>query len=442
MMREIAVIMNSGSKPVHFTWTAKIHVNGKNYDALKVLSIDNVQDYELEYSDVMMVKLAISGGTYAKDIYPFKDKVDITVYKTPISEVSTGTDTAVAVQSERYTATLVDTGNPIVEGNAGNTLSREALDLANIFEVTFQLVNKALEQIRMISVGGIYRNVKAIDVIKSVLTSEMQKIVVDGKRMPVGVDIVPGTNTAIRDHVVLPHGLRLVDLPEFIHKRCGGVYSTGFGYYLQGDHWYVYPCYDVNRFNTASRTLTILNVPRNKFSGIERTYRKASNSVFILATGEVKYRDDSEVQQLNYGNGVRFSDANNYMNNFSTTAGNKTTVNRGSNNTEVISSPRANGNNNIQMSSNSITANPFVEYSMLARRQGSFYTCVWENSDLTVITPGMPVKIMYMDDEILREVKGVVLKVHNFTSLRGSGMTETRYTSQTVISIFINQIKK
>ncbi|EKD22659.1 MAG: hypothetical protein ACD_84C00019G0001, partial [uncultured bacterium] len=414
-----------------------IHVGKFNYTPLKIISIDGLQDFEDNYADETIVTLALSGGMYAKDIYPFKDQVDITILRVNINEVTGTVNTALPVQSERYTATLIDTGNPIIEGNGSNTATKESLDLTTITEVSFQLVNKSLEQMRMISVGGIYRNTPAVEVIRCVMTNEMRKVVVDGKRLPIGVDIIEGFNSTKRDHVIIPQGTKLVKLPEYIHQNCGGIYSSGFGYYLYNDHWYIYPCYDSTRFNKVQKTLTVINVPRNKFTGIEKTFRVDGKTTVILATGEVRYADNTEVQQLNFGNGLRFAAADNFMKNFSSTTGNKTTVNRGSNNVEVVSSQRVSGNNNVHMSSNSINSNAFAEYSKLAKSQGNLLSFVWENSLPSIITPGLPVKILYLDGDRVKEIYGVVLKAHHYTQTKRPGMTDKHYFTNSAISVFV-----
>jgi len=440
LMREVNAIVNSPNKPVHFEWFAEIHVNNMKYFPLKILNIDSLEDYELNYSDEIMITLAIAGGTYAKRIYPFKDKVEITLIKKPIGEVSTEIDQASGVQAERYAATVKDTGNPIVEANGANAPTEEALNLTNIFEITFQLVNKAIEQLRMVSVGGIYRNTNVEDVIKTILTVESKKIKVDNVRMPKGVDMIPASNTKVRDHVIIPHGTKLVDIPEYIHYKCGGVYSAGLGYYFKNDHWFVYPCYDVTRFNKAPYILTVINVPRNKLPEVERTYREDGKNITIIATGEVKHNDDSEVQQLNLGNGVRFADADKFMSGYSKTKNNKTVVNRGTNNSEAVSSERSNGNNNVQISSSPINSNPYVEYSKLARRQGNYLSLVWENSLPSKILPGMMVRVFYLDGEDIVDVYGVIIKAHHYTQAKGVGMTTTRYITRTAFVVFTQRI--
>ena len=440
LMREVNQIISS-STPVNFTWNAKLHIGKLNYKPLKVVSIDFLQDFENNYSDVIMLSLSISGGMYLTDIYPYKDQLEITLSAIPMDAVSTLQDTSKSIQTERYAATIKDTGNPLVEGNANFTLTKNALDLTQIFEIHFQLVNKAIQQMRFISVGGNYRKTTGIDVIKNILTNESKKVKVDSNRKPIGVDIADTYNKTVREHVLIPQGTKLVDIPQYIHVKCGGIYASGLGYYMSNNHWYVYPCYDLTRINKAANVLTIINVPPNMFPSIERTYRQNGKSFVIMATGEVKFSDNSEARQLNNGNGVRFADANSFTNGFGNTVNNKTTLNRGSNNTEVVVQSRANKINNAPMSSNSITANPYLEYSKLAANNGAIITLVWENSLPSLIEPGTLCKIMYINNDKIKTISGVVLKLHSYVQLKDKGMISTKYVTRTAISIFCDIIR-
>lgn len=439
LYREVQAIVNDTAKPVHYAWQAQIHVGNNTYTPLKVLSIDFVCDYELKYADDIILTVSIPGGTYAKQIYPNKSNIDITLLKQPLTEAGDIIDPNQTPQSERYTATLIDKGNPMLEANGMNTPTEDTLNMTNIFEVQFQLVNKALEQLRMIAVGGIYRNCTVGDVITGIMTKESTQVKVDGVRMPQGVNMVPANNTAKRDHVIIPQGIKLVNVPEYVQRQCGGVYSAGLGYYLQGDYWYVYPCYDPTRATSTSNTLTLINVPQNKFPGIERTYRLNGNNVIAMATGQVSFKDDADVQQLNHGNGTRFADATKVMESFTTTVNNKTIMSRGANNSEFTSVTRPNGNNNVPVSNQPINANPYLQFSQLARRNGSFLHLVWENSDPTKLFPGMVVQLLYLNESTVSTVSGVVLKVHHYVHLKEKGFTATRHTCNTALSLFVQR---
>ena len=441
LYRECNNIITAPAKPVHYTYFAKIHVGKLTYMPIKVISIDISEDYENKYSDEIIVKIAISGGMYAVDIYPFKDQLEITITKSPIGEVSNNTDSTLPVQTERYAATLLDTGSALVEGNTKYTPSKENLNLTTIHEIEFQLVNKALQQFRLVNVGGIYRNTLAIDVIRTILTNESKNIKVDGAKLPIGVDIAPGYNANKREHVIIPHGTKLVDVPEYIHVKAGGIYPAGFGYYMQDDFWYVYPCYDLARSFSNSKVLTFINVPPHMFPSIERTYRQNGSNVVIMATGTVKHKDNSESAQLNLGNGVRFADATNFMNGFSTTTDNKTTVSRGTNNTETTATTRADKLSHAPVSSNAINANPYLEYSKLAQRNGGVLTLVWENSQPNLITPGAMCRIMYIDNDNINTINGIVLAKHSYVQLKEKGVISGRYVTRTSVHIFCQIVR-
>lgn len=440
LWREVEAILSGGEKPVHLAWNLTILANGEEIAPLKVLSIDFNQDYLNNYADFIMVTMMLPLGTYAKRVYPFLDNLDIELSRENVGEVSDAVDEDAIPQVERYTATMIDTGNPIIEASVGRINSEEDLNRIDILEVKFQLTNKSLEQLRMIPVGAIYRNMTGEDVVKAVLTKASRTTTVSEERKVQGVDMVPASNQEVRPMIQLPQNLQLVDVPFHVHHHCGGLYSAGLGYYLQNDHWYVFPCYDNTRFNDGDPTLTIINVPENILPGVERTYRKDGDNLVIIATGKTSFRDLSNLLQLNEGNGVRFADASKMMDNFVTTKGNKAIASRKLANTEIITAKRKNNMNYVTTALRSINANPFVEYSALAARQGSGVNVVWENANRSLLHPGMPTKFVYLDGEDIKELYGVLQGVHEYASLREAGATSTRYTSSLTLSVFVKTL--
>ncbi len=226
-----------------------------------------------------------------------------------------------------------------------------------------------------------------------------------------------------------------------LQHKIGGIYPTGLGMYLFKQHWYVYPLFDLKRFDQTTKTLTLINVPTNQMPGIERTFRKTANQIIALVTGEVKHKDLTEAMLLNQGNGVRFLDSRRVIDNFAdTTAGeNKAVVMRAENNSEFVTDERTSGLNNVQTAGSRITANKFAEMSKLARRTGSELQCLWENSDMGAIYPGMPVKYMYIRDNRIHELKGTVLGAQHYIQTHGKGMTDTRHRTDTALHLFVER---
>lgn len=441
---EIQAVLNAGPNPVHFVWHAIVHVNQRGLDlpVIKVLSIDKVCDFEINYTDEITLTCMISGGTYANQIYPFQDDLDITLIAKPLGEVGTAPATGQAVQVQRFQATLIDKGDPQIEGNQFGSLSQEALDLSNLLEVKFQLIDKSLEQIRMAGIGGVWRQATMEDFIRGVMTKSSQDVQVDQTLKIKGVDMVTPSNQNTMEHIVIPHGMRLVDVPNYVQEKCGGIYSAGLGCYMRDGYWYVYPCYDTTRLNAATKTATVILLPPNKFTNIERTYRVAgADGLVILATGEVKFRGDSTPQQLNRGNGVRFTDASKFMDTFAVTDKNIALAARGNINNEYLSVQRPNGLNNVQTGRNRITANPFVAASDLARRNGSVIAAVWENSNDALITPATMVNVLWLEDDTVQSLQGVMLKSHSYTEMNQPGLLAARHVTRTALSIFVQNPK-
>jgi len=440
LWREVESIVQSGEKPVHQVWSVTIFAGENEITPFKIVSIDINRDYLNNYTDYNLIDVRIPLGTYAKKLYPYLNELEIELKRLSIAETSDTVNLNVSTQVERYTAIMIDTGNPIVESAIGNVSSEEELNRIDIVTAKFQLLNKALEQIRVTPVGGIYRDMTGEDVVKAVLTKSSKTPNVDTSRQVKGVQMVKASNQKKRSSIILPHNLELVDVPHHIHYNCGGLYSSGLGYYLQDDLWHVFPIYDNTRFNDGEPTLTIINVPPKRLPGIERTYRKDGDNLVVLATGDSRFRDISNVVQLNNGNGIRFADATSLVDSFANVSGNKAQAARAKTNTEIVGNKRPNNINFVPTAMRSINANPYVEYSALTARQGSGMNLVWENADHTLLYPGMPTRIMYLDGEEIKELYGVLQGAHLYASMREIGVTSNRFVSHMTLSVFVKPL--
>lgn len=438
---EVKNITRNGANPVFGMYSAQIHLKASDLDVLKIISIDIKRDYEMNYTDEMILSVLLPFGKYAKRLYPERNNLEITIRRKPMLEMGGNEDINKAPTMERYVAVLMNQGNPLIEGDDSNIPSEDALDLSRLETVDFQLIPKSVDQMRMKSVGGVYRGTTTEDMVKAVVTRESQDVDLPKELLPEGVEMVPGNNKSKRDHIVIPHGTKLVDLPPYVQEKCGGIYSSGLGFYYQDKHWYLYPLYNTERFDESLAKVTIINVPGNKLNGVERTYRQDGDNVIILATGDAQFKDNSDQQQLTQGNGARFADASKFMENFVQTKDNKTTAARGENVNEVIAVERASGHQNVHTTPSRITSNAFKEYSELARRDGSLMNLLWENANPDLIFPGLPIKILYMEDDQIRNLTGVVLKAHVFTHVKGQVMFSSTHHTNVGLSIFVNRRK-
>jgi hypothetical protein len=440
---EIKTIIEDGPKPISKFYTAKVHYDQESVDILKVLTVDFVKNFEVNTGDQIQLEVMIPLGTYVKKIFPNKHKLEISLTVSPLNEAGDSTSKE-DLQEVRYKAMPVLQGMISYEGSQYDIYSEEALNNIEILNVSFQLIDRSLEKLRLVTFGGIFRDCLNEDVLSVVLASETNEVLVEGKPSIDTIDIVPTVNQEKRAHTLIPQGTKLIDVPNFIQKHCGGLNNTGVGSYISQKKWWVYPLFDTARFDEEYRkTLMVYKIPERKYSNIERTYRTDGNTTFILATGEINIKDDAEAEFLNSGNGFRQANADLFMGNgVTTTKDNVTNIKRSQVNDELVIINREDGVNNALLSPTPISSNRFASMSLVTARNGGIINMVWENSNDSLLIPGMLAKIHYMDGNDLVVVNGVLLYCHTLVQLGSSGVTTNRHTTYSALGFFVTKIKK
>lgn len=440
-----SIAFNVDLLPPVYSWKAEIVLDNGNKTVLpfKVLSLEIFRDYRNAYGDELILEVMIAAGDFVYDVYPNRQNLLINLTKEGVSGATGEQSMAPDIEAQQLRATLMDDHSVTVEGLTNIAHSRQALNTVDILTVKFQLLDLALERIRMHSVGGVFRDAIPADVLKYILTSVSTGLDLDEDNAIKGVDMVESPNQETYKHIVIPHGTKFPEMPMFINHKIGGLYPTGMGVYLFRQYWYVYPLYDLTRFDSSTKTLTIINVPKNQLPGIERTYRKTANQIIVLATGDVRHADRTESNLLNQGNGVRYMDARKVIDGYANTdeGENKAKIMRAENNNEFVTDERTNGLNNVITSNNRITANKFGEMSKLAQRAGAELQVMWENSDMGAIYPGMPVKYLYIKDDAVVELTGIVLGAQHYVQTHGKGMTNSRHRTDTALHLFVSREK-
>lgn len=440
LMREVSAVLNSGANPVHYTVEAFLVANGQSYRCMQVLSLDLDRDYVGRFHDAPIMQAIMEQGVFFTSIHPYMDALECVFRQTPIEEAGPGINNQLPVQEERYTAILHQQGSPLLENNANFTPTQTTLDLTGIHQFFVELIPAAAHQVRLLGASTtVLRACTPEQAVRAILTQESAGVQVQSTQAITGVDIVPSNNQKPRAHITIPHGIMLSEIPAWIHEQCGGLYSAGLGYYLQGKTWYVYPLYDPVRNSQQAPTVTIINIPKNQFVGIERTYAQVGDHTTVLATGDVKFEDHSTVRQLNKGSGSRWTDADSIMGgDYIQTAENKSVAFRAKGNFEILTAPRPDGMNLTRVSPKA-TTNPYLEYAKLAENNGARLTLSWTNSDPDLIKPGILVRVLYLNQGQVATLQGVVLRAQHYRRLAGKGFANTRFVTDTAVTMFIQR---
>lgn len=411
--------------------------DGQELTPLRVVSNDLARDYLKTFADDLYVSVVFGVGTYSKYIYANKERLTVFLMREVVGDFIGAADEPIITRE--FKAVLCESKDIAAASGSGILDNVEIADTANVAVVRLQLIDRATEWIRSVSVGGSFRKRSAAEVLLTLLTTKTQEIPREIMAEQGRVDMVPADNSAIRDHVVIPHATPLVELGDYLQERCGGIYATGLGIYLLAGDWYVWPALNTKRFEESPRGLTVINVPQEKMPSIERTWLQKGNQLIVISTGQTDITDVSDKAKLDQGIGIRFNDAKGLLDGFVSTAGNIAKAARGKNVTEVLIDAAVDGVAHVTRSSNKVSSNLFAELSTTAFRKGNNVTATWENSDHTLLYPGMPVRFMYEFENEVRVRYGTLVGDQHFISMEGKGGTSQRFKSNTALFLFLDK---
>lgn len=435
---EISKIVGEGVKPVHFQWRCEIFAGSEKISPLGKLTIDIVRDYYENYADAIAIEFLIGQGTFQSLIMPFKDTLEVVLYKYQLKGTSQEIDINGLISADRYKATIVEAPTQSVQSASPNNIKSGAADLGTPLNITLQLVETVVDYLRDMTTGGVFYDEVTINVLRTLLGNESYKA--GGSPRIRGVDIIPPSNQTPRSNIIIPQGTPVVSLPIYFQNLQGGVYSTGMGYYMQRGLWYIYPIADLTRYNKPHKSLTVVSVPPDKLRNIDRTYRLTDNQVIIIATGQMRHFDDSEEKQKNYGNGARFTDAERIKEGLGEYIGNnRYMISRKRNNTEFYSEARKDGLQKAMVISQRHTKNPFIHYSEIAIRECTYLVFEWQYSSEDLIYPGMPARFYYEDNEEVKYIDGVVFKCHHFITGNSNSMVDVKHVTSSMVTLIVKK---
>lgn len=437
IMEEIKAIFSDGSKPVHFLWRCEITAQGENIEPHRTLTMDIGRHYSTNYAEDISVELQLTPSQYLDKIYPNRQNLSVTLYQIPLNE--DGTENWEMPRIAEVYRGIIKGGKDVKLTPDRQQGTSEDMDMAGPVIVDFQLVSKALEQLRLTIQGGIFRNTTPGKVLRTMFDHASAQIKVDGQEAIVGTDMVAPDNLNIREHVVIPHGRRLIELPRYLQDSQGGIYNADIAFFLQGNMWYIWPKYGTERKEKAKKVLVIFDIPSNQFPGVERTYRETEGQIIVMSTGASSNQDVSEVIDLNQGNGIRFTDAEAILKGMVSIQDGVPVARRGASSSEFVDGDRATGMNFAPVAEERITSNPFKMTSRVAPRKGMSMQFTWENANPFAVFPGMQTIVYTPRDGVLEVRTGVLADAQFQVSPKGRTIKNSQQVCAGVLSVFVSR---
>lgn len=437
ILNEIKSIFTDGPKAVHFIWRCDFLVNGVRHEPMRTFNIEILRDYSQDYAEDIEVELQVAPSQYVDYIYPNRDNLTVTLYQIPLNEDGTENWTTPRV-AEVYRG-YVKGGRDLKLNPRFEMGNSQDMDMNGPVIIKVQLAARALEQIRLYGITGTYRSVSPGQLLRIIFDTASKRIRVDNSQVIEGVDMVDWDNKKPRDFIVIPPNKGLIDAPRFLQDKEGGIYNSDIHFFLQGNHWYIWPKYGTARKEKSRRVLTIFDIPANQFPGVERTYRETPGQVIIISTGQSENVDNGEALDLNLGNGIRFTDPATLLDGMIHTEGGKAIARRGFANHEFIDDVRKSGLNFAPMSQERLTSNVCKMASRLAPRKGFVMQFTWENANPFLLHPGMAVKVYTLRNNELEERTGVLSFSQYFISPKAKTLRDSQQVCVAALSVFLSR---
>lgn len=440
IQQEVDRVTKGPNRQVCFEIKATIHLPSEDIPAYLVDKLEKSADFMQNYGEETIIQLLLDGSQLDHKIIPQLENLHITLTKRPLVTVGEYLDNQEKeFFSRRYVAKMIDKNSALLEANMPGVQNSLIAERVGFRRVSFQLIETALYRVRLQPVGGIYRRISGADLIRGLLT-HYSRSKDDGEGTTcVGVELHNSASTKRFEHIQVSDFCLLTDAIKEIDNYVGGIFSAGLGVFFKGQHWFVFPTFGIKRFFTDDYTATIVNVPANRYKGLEKTFLALPGQLIILSTGEVKNNDVSDELQLELGNGIRYTNPDNVMDSFAEVSGNKMQIRRADHAKEFVSDPRADGVAKVTKSPQVFTIADNIEMGKLAARSGSFLQATWEYSDESLVRPGMAVRFLYMDGARPTEIFGTVVSIVSMNYNMTQNPQERKFAENSVITLFIDR---
>jgi hypothetical protein len=430
-------------------WRVKTEVIVPNVLRREVQNTDHVitmSDFVESVGEYRTIGLQMSPVFYKRYIAPYKDNIQLVVSYSLVTEGGTVLPN-MPNYSRIYDAHLDAPVDIDMMSTIGQKEEEKTLDSGNLITINFQLILPILNEMRVYEVGGIYHGTNIENLLLGLFSYGLQDNT-DTERLKDfnfpsvrGVEVVGDLNPKVYNRLVIPLSMRLTKLARFLQQEYG-IYAAGCNSFFQEGCWYIYPLYDTHRFDNATHKITFIMIPPDEGVSLERSFKREGEHIIVLATGDVKTTDNSEVVAANVGNAIKFNKASDIENNLVSVSNNKAVGNGETNNRVIGVENRKREVNNVRYTDKMFTDNPYKELSKVAASQGQLVEVNWEFSAPDFIRPGMPCRVIYQNKDKLVTRDGVIHGYRDqFSSVTGR-ITDTTFVHNTKCVLFLDKINK
>lgn len=318
---ELAEDFAANSYQTKFDISVLIHTEKVDLDYESGIWIQELivrRDYVANIGDVIEVKIAIPLGTFLYEVYDNMENMEVTVRTKKLFNKGRGEMSKPTKTTERYKAVYLRDKNTNIPNNKSQ--SKTDLNQRLPVTITLQLIERAVEAIRVKTTGGAFTLAKysVSDFIRVVLSHEAGQILVDNKPPLDFVEVQKTDNPDLSGDITVNSHTPIIGLADYIQDKGVGCYSGGLGCYVQRTQLaldkrktglWVYSLYDPDKF--IGKSTYVIYVPT--VSALAASYPgyvfSDSGVLTIISSKFHTVDDDKEASVMNEGSGFRVANA-------------------------------------------------------------------------------------------------------------------------------------
>ena len=422
---------------VAYKVTAELITPSMTVSVPLVTQVHTYRDYERNAGDELYISVKFPPGSYGKYILPYqqqlKMRIIVQAYSLMRGQRQTVDDATQAYVYRAVCLTTVDSRMSATDERTATDSSKK--DYEQMVDLQFQLFDPVLESFMQSETGENYTGSKVLDVLRLEFSKILSAVEADTGFKMQGVDIVAPNNDNLFKLLILPHGTNAMDLVDKIQNQVG-IYSADVGCYYQSPYLYIYPLYDETRFSDGRRTAIFYNYPADMFPGMDKTWINRDKYVEIACTRGASVSDVNNAASLLGNAGGRFVSASQMSQGMTLSKGGDTIISRTVNVSEYVTEERSD-NVKVAKGMGRVTDNRWRELSNTAGLRGRTMQLVWEYANMDLLYPGMPAKVVWMQDNNLCEAYGVIMRTDCAVTMAGSSVREPQWTCHGTVTLWL-----
>ena len=413
------VKVNHSSNKIRYDLT--LHTPVKDLVITMLESIETVEDYNNNVGEYKLVNFIVGSGEYNFGIREYSHNLEITVKKYLRDDL---------LYTDTYKAVVVslDTNLSDVKGN----FEEHRLNQTSMTRVTLQLIVKELEVIRSLKVDGVYKLTTLNSLLISLMNKGMNSVKINDETIKLGLNIIPPDNDNIYDHLIIPTGIRLLDLPTYLQDTSYGVYNGDIGIYFRKYfkldvlelNMFIYPLYTTPE--EPKKELFIYHTNNPYLDHIDNTYKVVGDIIKIISTSELNVLEKGENDDMDTGNSITGSDP------YSITDYNSVVTNGAimfDKDTQVSGQKSYDREDGIHIEEYvGNESNLYKHRSKVNDKSLGTFQVTWNHGDTDILIPGMTTTLFYQKEKEVMMLKGVLQ--HTFTFYN-----ESTKTTSTLLTI-------